>query len=64
MISTKECPCKHCVAPKRQYGCHAVCEDYRDWSVQDKCEKDRIRKVRDGELQDLVPMKIKRRRMV
>lgn len=32
------CPCKECT--KRCSNCHSSCEDYKQWSVEDKAKKD------------------------
>ena len=38
-----DCPCRHCVPPKRTYTCHITCKEYKDWS-----EAKRIRKCRQN----------------
>lgn len=40
----KVCPCKVCVAPKRQPGCHGFCKDYLEWNAEHQQELAKIRK--------------------
>lgn len=49
MRYAKECPCRHCVAPKRHSGCHAKCPDYTEWNEEHQKELEAFRKARDEE---------------
>lgn len=31
-MSNKVCPCKGCVPPKRNPGCHGKCPEYKAWN--------------------------------
>ena len=38
-----ECPCKHCVKPKRHPGYHGHCKEKDEWDDTIKAAKDAIR---------------------
>jgi hypothetical protein len=29
--TNKDCPCKHCVEPKRHVGCRSTCPEWKPW---------------------------------
>lgn len=31
-MSNKNCPCRECVPPKREIGCHGKCPEYITWN--------------------------------
>ena len=40
----KMCPCKEC--EERKVGCHAKCEDYKEWKAEYEKAKERDNKSR------------------
>lgn len=48
---SRQCPCfgNGIGCNERSPGCHATCEDYRDWSQENVAKNERIRKQKTTE---------------
>lgn len=44
-MARKMSPCKYC--SDRVVGCHGVCKDYNDWSLENKAEKKQIEETKN-----------------
>ena len=42
-------PCKECKEPKRSPGCHAICDERKEWLEHWQEKKDKINKGRQRE---------------
>ncbi len=49
-VNTDDCPCNGCNPPKRQSGCHGVCNEYIDWDSEHRkklADRQRVRSIND-----------------
>ena len=46
---TPNAPCKDCVAPKRHFGCHSECDEYKEYKKKTEEAKLKVQKEKDFE---------------
>lgn len=59
-MCNRECPCRHCVPPKRSITCHSSCDEYTEWKTMHEAKNAKIKEAKH-EYEEFFISKLKRK---